>query len=127
MKDWTIKNEESNDSDLYTAMVHDVNNVIIESASLLLAGGSQAVARQIVSRLAHIYKLSPNDDSDEIYNIKQNPKKRILCPECGVKAGEYHIKGCGKEICSDCGNRLGYRYHVGCARNPAIRIFWLGE
>ena len=63
MENWTVKDGKSNDSDLYAMIVNDVNSIIRESAGLLLAGESHAVSRQIVSRLAHVYKLYPEKGS----------------------------------------------------------------
>jgi len=60
MIDWTSKGNVSNSSDKYKNIVNAVDNLIRESAHMLIAGQTQKVARLIVSHLAHKWNMSPS-------------------------------------------------------------------
>jgi len=59
MNDWTEKDGISNSSDEYKNIVNAVDNLIRESAHMLIAGQTQKVARLIVSQLTRKWDMPP--------------------------------------------------------------------
>lgn len=58
-EDWTAYQGKANSSTLYMAIVQDVERVIRDGEHFLLTGQANAVARIIVSRIAHTHGLAP--------------------------------------------------------------------
>lgn len=60
--DWTsAPGKGANTSDLYNEISTKVAEVIVESGRTLLSGGALNVAHTIVSHMAHLYRLTPQD------------------------------------------------------------------
>jgi len=58
--DWTKQDGASNRSELYDGLSRAIENIIRESAHLLINGQVDDVARLIVAQLAHKYKFVPS-------------------------------------------------------------------
>jgi len=61
-EDWTALNGISNSSEKYLSLVRAVEATMRESAHALINGSVNAVARSIVSSLAHRHGLSPKGE-----------------------------------------------------------------
>ena len=51
----------TNNSERYLSMVDQVEMLIISSASALISGHANQVARLIMSQLAHVHKFGPKN------------------------------------------------------------------
>jgi len=61
--DWTAKDGPSNGSDLFNDVACDVESIIRESASALINGRANDVARVIVAHFAHQHKFVPTKET----------------------------------------------------------------